>query len=235
MAPRAPIAAAFLASILFGAGAAGASGEDAPRIVSVAPALRGEELVCDLETAGLPTEKAATSMQGGLPSGVEIVAELLDDGGNVLAQSRVFIRVAFDLWEEIYRIEREGDGEAEGPEKRFETIASLRAFLASIEGLPVAPIAALAGGGRFRVRVDLVSHTIAPAERTRIGEWIAGETAAGPGGSGTARDADEREVSLGLGSLIRFFYGGSSGARPAVSADSEWFRWEDLRRAADSH
>jgi hypothetical protein len=202
-------------------------GEHAPHIVSVSPAIAGERLVCNLETRGLPTDDAARSMRGGLPSGVEIAVELRGSGEETIVRRRVFFRLSFDLWDEIFRVEEDGS------EARFETLASLRSFLETFEGLPVAPLRALAGDEGYRLHVDLVSHAIMPAERARIGEWIAGEGSAGArSGSGTARDSDEREVSFGIGSLIRFFYGGSSEAKPtAVCASSEWFRPEELSRA----
>jgi hypothetical protein len=190
-------------------------------VVSVLPALRGEDLVCDVRTAGLPTDKAERAMRGGLPSGIEIAVELVDGEGEAVARRELFFRLAFDLWDESFRVEDGADRE------RLETIESLRTFLEAWNGLPVASLAGLAGTDRYRIRVDLVSHEIAPSEVRRIGEWIAGDA------SGTESDPDGREVSLGLGSLIRFFYEGSREARPErARGESAWFRVEDLEHAA---
>lgn len=232
-------AALFALSALLGAaGRPAAAGPETPgtpraaepRVVSVSPAIRGDDLVCDVETRGLPTEEAARSMRGGLPSGVEIVVDLVGGTDETIVRRRVFFRLSYDLWEEVFRAE-EG-----GSERRFDTLGSLRSFLETMNGLPVAPLAGLSNDARYRIRVDLVPHAIAPAERARIADWIAGEGGSeGRGASGTARDADEREVSFGLGSLIRFFYGGANEESSARAAgESDWFRIEEIGHAAHS-
>ncbi len=220
--------AAVLLVLFLSAGPAHTGGSGAPKILSVSPALDEGNLVCRVRTEGLPTEKAARSMRGGLPSSVDLVIELVNERDELLIRRRHSFRVAFDLWEEIFRVD---DG---AKESRFNTLESVRGFLSDMERLAVMPVASIrtgAGGGPFKLRAALVSHAIAPAEKTKIGEWIAGD-----GGSGTDRNADEREVSLGIGSLIRFVFGGTVEGKgtPAVAGASVWFRVEDLVDAEDS-
>ena len=206
-------------------GRAGAFGGDRPpAVVDVAAAREGGSLVCHVRTTGLPGGKAERSLQGGLPSSVEVIVELLDRQEQVLLRRPVAFRVAFDLWDEVYRID---DGEEES---RFDTMEGVRSFLAHLKNLPVAPIPAIPAMERYRIRVVVVSHPIAPAEKTRIGDWIAGE-----GTEGTARDAGEREVSLGLGTVIRYVFGGAAEGRetPAGEGLSPWFRLEEIGHASD--
>jgi hypothetical protein len=70
-------------------------------------------------------------------------------------------------------------------------------------------------------------HPVAPRETERLGDWVAG-TAARRSGSETD-DPDGREVSVGLGELIRFFY---KGAKREGAAESErfsaWFVPDEL-------
>ncbi|MFH1278221.1 MAG: hypothetical protein ABIK65_07575 [Candidatus Eisenbacteria bacterium] len=212
---RTPLLPRLLFVLLAGAGTAAAEGD--PRVLSVTPAAREGDLVCRVETEGLPTEKAARSMGGGLPSAVDVVIELVDEEGEIAIRSRITIRVSFDLWEEIYRVE---GGAAARSMKEMDEV---RAHLADLRSLPVAPLASLAGGRRYRIRVGLVSHAIAPAEKTRFGDWIAGD------GAGTGSDAEGREVTFGLGNLIRFVFGGSAGGEPPAGiGESVWFRPSEL-------
>ena len=225
-----PVAApaAVLLVLLLSAGLLFAAEPGSPKILSVSPALDEGNLVCSVKTEGLPTDEAARSMRGGLPSSVDLVIELVNERDETLIRRRHSFLVAFDLWEEIFRVD---DG---AKDSRFDTLESVRDFLSDMERLVVTPVVSIgagAGGGPYRLRAALVSYAIAPAEKTKIGEWIAGD-----GGSGTDRNADEREISLGIGSLIKFVFGGAAEGKgtPAAAGVSVWFRVEDLVDAEDS-
>jgi len=214
---------AVLAAIL-GPPSVSFGGERPPAVVAVVPARTGESLVCDVRITGLPGEKAERSLQGGLPSSIDVIAELLDDQDRVVFRRLVALRVVFDLWDEVFRVD---DGEGE---HRFNTIEEVRTHLSHMKDLPVASIPAIAVEDRYRIRIAVVSHPIAPADKTRIGDWISGE-----GTEGTARDADEREVSLGIGTVIRYVFGGAAEGRetPVGEGLSGWFRLEDVAHASD--
>lgn len=188
------------------------------QVLSVTPGTKGESLVCRIETEGLPTEKAIRSLGGGLPSAVDVILELVDEEEKVVVRRRLTFRVAYDLWEEIYRVEA---GETH---RSMNVLDEVRAYLAELRELPIVPLASLAGIDSCRIRAGLVSHAIAPAEKSRFGDWIAGD------GAGTGADAEGREVTLGLGHLIRFVFGGSGdGGPPAGVGESAWFRPSALR------
>ncbi|MFN0152112.1 MAG: DUF4390 domain-containing protein [bacterium] len=202
--------------------AAGAS--EAPlAILAVTPAVDGERLVCGVASAGLPSARAIESMQGGLPSTVEYALSLLDASDRTIAESRVTFRLAFDLWEETFRVDGAGTGQ------RFDDLDAVRQFLASAPALPVAPLDRLARGERYRIRAALLHRAIATVERARLGAWFSGEE------QGASRDPDGREVSLSIGRLIRTIYGGARDADPPpVIAVSRWFAPDELAPAEAS-
>jgi hypothetical protein len=197
--------------------------QDEPRILQVEPASQGSLLVCRVFTAGLPGQEASLSMQSGLVASLDLLMALLDDSEQVLLDRRISFRLAFDLWEEVFSVEQQGQ------QKRFADAEQLAGFLSRLPGLPVTPLSGLASDGRFRLRVQLELHPIAPSERDRAGEVIAGERRADPAGVD-----DRQEVSVGLGQLIRFFYKDSSAETPPLSeAFSRWFSVKELRDAQD--
>lgn len=198
----------------------------APRLLALAPARAGGLLVCDVATAGLPGDQIVSSLRSGLVSAIDLQLELLDGRERVVAGNRLTLRLAFDLWEEIFAVE---DDRGRHP---FADLAALQGFLAELRALPVAPLASLAalgGDARLRVRAGLSLQPVAPSEIARVGEAIGGDApdAAAPGGGG-------QEVSVSLGRLIRLFYRGVPDRdEPATRAVSPWFRLEELRDAAD--
>jgi hypothetical protein len=195
-----------------------ALGQTAPRILSVTADRQEDFLLCRLVIDGVPTEKATLSMQSGLVSSLELILELLDEKQHVCAGNRITFQLAFDLWEEVFAVRQAGQ------ERRFADLEGLTAFLSRLPALPVAPVSALDPDGDFQVRVGLILHPIAPSERERVEDVIVGEI-----DPGAAAGEEGREVSIGLGRLIRFFYQGSGdGQQPQVVALSSRFRLEDL-------
>lgn len=210
--------------------APGAAGS--PAVTGVDPSRTETELTCDVRTANLPGARLASSLESGLPSAIQMDLSLFDERERVVGERRVFLRIAFDLWEEVFRVE------GAGPVRDFADLPSLRGFLASIPRLPVSPLAGLATAEPHRIRVGMRLHPVAPRETERLGDWVAGRSPRGDGGE--TDDTDGREVSVGLGELIRFFY---KGAKREGADESErfsaWFVPDELPAegsdAADPH
>jgi hypothetical protein len=180
-----------------------------PALVAVEPARSATHVTCTVRTAHLPGDRLSASLESGLPSAIEMDLDLFDARDRVVGTNRVFLRLTFDLWEEVFRVE--GAGEP----RDFPDLAGLEGFLGRIPRLPVAALGPLDGAKQHRVRVGLQLHPIAPKETERLGAWVAGES-----GERETADPDGREVSVSLGEVIRFFY---RGARRAGAAESERF------------
>lgn len=195
-----------------------------PELVAVEPSRSATHVTCTVQTAHLPGDRLSSSLESGLPSAIEMDLDLFDARDRVVGTNRVFLRIAFDLWEEVFRVE--GAGEP----RDFADLAGLEGFLGRLPRLPVAAIEPLNGAKQHRIRVGLQLHPIAPRETERLGQWVAGE-----GGDGETADPDGREVSVSLGEVIRFFY---RGARRAGAAESErfsaWFVPDALAAAEES-
>lgn len=205
------------AGLLLSAATPTAAGPDgAPRIAALIPERQAAVLACRIRTAGLPTDRALASMQGGLPAAVDLVIDVVDDRDQRIGRREVAFRIAFDLWEEVFRL----DGA--GFERRFGTVDSLRAALRDLDPLPVVPLDRMGAGQRYRFRVELLEHAIAPSQKARVGRLLAGE-APRPGGGG------EHEVSFGVGRIIEFFYGREPDAgAPRTVGLSAWFTREEV-------
>ena len=115
--------------------------------------------------------------------------------------------------------------QAEGAEQRFGSLADLEAYLEELRDVPVAPLLQLEPETRYRLRIGLQVHPIAPAEQDRVEDVIAGVQRPRREGQ------DEQEAQVSMGRLIRFFFkgGDEGGAHQAVSA---WFTRKELADAA---
>ncbi len=198
-----------------------------PRIVAVEPVRAGELLECRIRTENLPGAKLTSSMKSGLPSAIEMALEVLDPKDKVLDARHITFRLAFDLWEETFRVE------GGGTERDFTSQEELEAFLADLPRLPVASLERLRDAAArresLRVRVGLVLHSIAPRESEKLGDWVAGP----PRTTEPVGSEDGREVSVGLGTMIRWFFeGGRAKAEIAALGISAPFSIADLREEA---
>lgn len=212
-------AAAWVLALLCVAAAAGPARAAAPppRVAAVEPARNGNLVVAHVRTADLPGEKLLQSMRSGLTSAIDLELALLDERQSVLANRRVTLQLAFDLWDEVY------SAQGEGVTRRFRSLAELQDHLRDLGPLPIAPADRLRPGERYQLRVVLLVHAIAPAQKERVEDVIAGQPQ-------TPREGQEASVSLGR--LIRMFYKGGERRDGATEAVSAWFRIEELRDAA---
>jgi hypothetical protein len=193
----------------------------------VTPARSGEVVAADVTTSGLPGATLEASLRSGLPSAIELRLEALDARDRPRGETRLFYRIAWDLWDELFRVEGpgvgvmpgEGGSGAPGSTRRFADVAALRSFLGSLPRLPVTAYGSLDPAARHRVRVGGRLHRVAPRETARLERWVAGGDV-----SRMAADPDGREVSVGLGEVIRFFYKGSKkDADEMAERFSAWF------------
>ncbi len=192
--------------------------DDSARLVRATPSVVGGRLVCRLETAGLPGEKQLQSMKSGLISSVDLNLALENEAGNIVGGQNLSLRMGFDLWEEIFSLDTDGH------QKRFKTLDDLQKYLAEINDLPVGPYALVGTDGKFRLRVSLTVHSIAPEEQARVEDVIAGDRRPHREGQ------DQQETSVSLGHLIRFFYKGEDQG-DGQDLQSPWFTRKDLANA----
>ncbi len=186
-------------------------GDEVVRVVGITPGHQGDMVVCHLQTAGLPEEKQLQSMRSGLVSSVEIDLALLDEDNRFLGGRTMILRLAFDLWEEVFSV-RDG-----GHQQRFHSLNDLEEYLADLGNLPVATFSSLDQSRRYRLRVGLMVHSIAPDEKKRVEEVIAGDHRSHREGQ------DQQEASVSLGRLIRFFYKDGHNDREGGELLSGWF------------
>ena len=194
-----------------------AFGQESPaKVVGVRPGREGNLVVCHLKTSGLPAVKQLQSMRSGLVSSVEFDLALLDEEDRLLGGNTLTLRLAFDLWEEVFSVQEDDR------ERRFQTLDDLESYLADLSNLAVTPTANLDRNQRYRVRVGLVVNSIAPDEQKRVEEVIAGDNR--PHREGL----DQQEASVSLGRLIRLFYKGGNDDRGGNEEHSMWFEYKEL-------
>ncbi len=163
------------------------------QVLAVEPSRDDANVLCHVRTAGLPDARSRETLASGLPSSLTFSFVLVDRSGREHGGSTAEIRIEPDPWERAFVVR--------GPriEHRAASLEEVSGFLARLGPFPVAPVRRLDAGRPLRVRVRLELHALAPAEAERAHALFAGDM--GVGG------ADRREVSAGLGQLLRFFLG----------------------------
>ncbi len=195
--------------------------DNSVKVVGVMPGREGNLVVCHLKTTGLPAAKQLQSMRSGLISSVELDLALLDEKDRLLGGNTMTLRLAFDLWEEVFSVREDGR------ERRFNTLADLESYLAELNNLPVTPTANLDQDQQYRLRVGMVINSIAPEEQKRVEGVIAGDNRPRREGQ------DQQEASVSLGRLIRMFYKGGNDERRGNEEYSKWFEYWELGDATN--
>lgn len=204
-----------LVTILLAATAAASE----PTVTAVSP-VRDDDgrLACRLLADGLPGERIESSLLSGIVSAVDLDVDVLDVRDRRIARARVTLLLAFDLWDETYTVR------VDGAEHRLPDLEGLRAWLSRPPALPLLPLADLrAAEAPLSMRAALTLHPIAPKDRRRVRDVIAGSGA-----------DDRREATVSLGRLIRFFHrDGDETVDPGGTVRSRPFLLEELGHALD--
>lgn len=179
-------------------GMSGKAGAAEPiRIASVEPARTDSLLVCILRTVGLPDVPSRETLESGLPSSIVLRYTLLDHDGEEIADAQTEIRIEPDLWEEVILLKT--------PlfDRRLSSIGELASELEQFGPLPVLPLPNRALGNSMQLRVRLAVHPLARTQIRKVHSLF--------GRSERQEGEDRREVSIGLGALVRFFLGREEG------------------------
>jgi len=194
-----------------------AGADDDIRIEAVVPSRVDSILVCNLRTRGLPDHPSRETLSSGLPSALVLAFSLVDASGDDLGGSLTEIRIEPDLWEEIMLVR------TPLVDRRLASLDEVGELLRHLGPLPVLPMARLPRGLTFRIRVRLAVYPIAPAEIERVHALF--------GGGPSESEADRREVSVGLSSLVRYFLGDQPDEDWVADATSGPFTRQSLAEA----
>ncbi len=199
-----------------------AADDEPPRLLEIIPARTDEMVVCRLISHGLPGQRLLQSMQSGLVSAIDLHISLRDEHSRVLHEHGLSLRLAFDVWEEVFSVS------GQQRQRSFSDGNLLQLFLNDMPDVPLLPLSLVPAGRRCRIHIGLKLHAIAPSERGRVEQLIAGDSETAQIGQ------DQQEVSISLGRLIRFFYKGSAQRSQLTSEVlSPWFMREELADATD--
>jgi hypothetical protein len=197
--------------------AAAAPAIAAPAIVTVEAARRDSLLVCTLETRGLPDARSRETIASGLPSALLLAVELLDADGDLLAATRIPVRLEPDLVAEVFLLR------TPFLDLRAGTLDELAALLTRLGPLPVLPLSGIDPRRIVRLQARLAVYPLAPAEIARVHALF-----------GTEQDAgreERQELSVGIGTLVRRLFGGDADEDWVCTQTSRAFRADTLGEA----
>lgn len=182
------------------------------RITAVEPARTDSTLECVVRTSGLPDARSRETLASGLPSSLTLAVTVLDGAGRERGTTLAEVRIEPDPWERSFVV-RTPVGR-----QRAASMEELAVLLRTIGPLPLPRTTGFDARRPGRVRVRLAVHALAPAEADRAHALFVGDVS-GNGG-------ERREVSAGLGTLLRYFLGRSPAEAWRAEGRSEPF---DLR------
>jgi hypothetical protein len=197
---------------------AGAAHAEEVAITAVHVARTDTLVVCHLDTRGLPDPPSRDTLASGLPSALVLALTLEDDRGDRVGTRRVEVRLEPDLWEGTLVVK------TPLADHRLASVDELPAFLATLGPLPVAPVSALSPSRRWRLRVQLAVHPLAPTEVARVRQIFTEER---------APVSSRQEVSVGLRSLVNVFFGDPPDEEWVDDARSPLFETATLVRWPD--
>ncbi len=184
------------------------------RILGIEPSVADSTLRCIVLTSRIPDGPTRETLASGLPSSLTLTLTLIDASGRERAGSQQEIRLEPDPWERTFLLRLPAS------QRRVSDLDELTAALRRLGPLHVASIRRLDPRAPVRIRARLSVHALAPAEADRAHALFAGDLS----GNG----ADRREVSAGMGSLLRFFLGRAPASPWDAQATSAPFTTRSL-------
>lgn len=206
--------AALVAALMTAAGFAPApAGAEAPRVLAVTAATLDSSLVCEVTTRGLPDLASRETLLSGLPSALVFGITVRELSGRRIGGRRAVVRVEPDLWENrfVFRTPLFT--------RQVSAMRDVERLLAGLGPLPVIPLDHLDPDAAYRVHVRLAVYPLAPSETRRSRGLLTGQG---------LDDPDRREVSVGLGALLKFFLGRTQRDRWISETESPPFRRQEL-------
>lgn len=178
-------------------------------ILSVAPARTDSLLVCTLGLRGLPDSRVRETLASGLPSALVIGFTLRTPRGRDFAADRVEVRLEPELLGSNIAV-RTPLWRVTAPD-----LAKLDSLLMHLGPLPVCALRFAPRDEELELRAQLAVYPLAPAEAAWAQEVLSGDSNEG--------SLDRHEVSIGVGTLMRYFLGHAEQERWAARALSAPF------------
>lgn len=190
-----------------------AAARDDIGIKALEPSRIDSMLVCMIHTAGLPDRQSRETLRSGLPSAVVLAFSLFDLSGKEIGGTRAEVRIEPDLWEQVLVMRTPLS------DHRVGSIDEITSLMTELGPIPVAPLDRLPSTS-MRLTVRMAVHPLAQTEVERVRAIFGGEQ----------RDerTNRREVSVGFGSLLRYFLGSQPDEDWIAEANSEPFRADAL-------
>ena len=171
----------------------------------------GGWLHAEVRARDLLDERTRLTIESGLPGTCLFQVRVEDRSGRTIEERYVERTLRFDLWENRYLLE--GDGEPialptrEEADSAFSHVADCR----------LAALTRLSPSGEYRVVVQIAVRPLAPEDRQRLSRYVSRTS----GGGG-------EEVALDLGVVFGRILGEKSSSRPTVRHAGPYFRVETV-------
>lgn len=208
-------------AIVWLAAATASAGDDPVRIVRIEPLWPAETLAVQVQLENLFSSKIEGTIRSGLPCIIDVEVKLRESGRKWLNHARYLQRLTYDIWNEIYLLER--------PDTTL-TFTDFDAATRSASHITVPGLIAiekLDTGRDYTIAVQAAISPISTLQNEKLASWLQNT-------SETRTDVTSQERSSGFAiNFSRFisFFLGDARKRAHISGWQEkTFRWGEEPR-----
>ncbi len=180
-------------------------------IVSLHPYRDTGWLRLDLRARNLLDDRTVSTIESGLPGTCVFHLRVENRDGEVVVERLVELSLRFDLWENHYVLDGEGES------LTLPSLAAADSAWSTLHGQRLCALDRLAPQDEYRVLVRTAVQPLAPEDRERLSHYVSRNS----GGGG-------EEVALDLGALISGIFGRHGSGERIVEYAGRYFRRDDL-------
>lgn len=183
----------------------------------------GARLLLDVQLSDLLTAVQKERLTRGYTTRVEGRVELRREaGGKPVASARIERRVTFDLWTKTFLVVVRDPGQQRTLKFPRSEIGKAVAALTDLKRVAVAPLATIARGKRYFLRISVTLNPVSEWLRLEMGQWLKRECS----------DNIPRRMSGGRATFVsrRVCETAGRGAEKVLALRSQTFTLRDVKR-----
>ena len=157
----------FVGLVLGPAASPARAGDDArPAVLQLELYHHNGELMADITSQSLFSERIVGTVQSGLPAIVEAFYILVESGGTTVERGMHSYSLEYDIWDDVYSVTGQ-DSTVPLP-----SLEAMRTAVEHMNGVKIAPLARMHAGRSYYVQVSIAVSPLQGSDRGEMTGWI---------------------------------------------------------------